>query len=325
MAGVEGLIPGQAGEHSTSVGHLLHHFSNNSAIIMGRPFEPKLWDLACRHTFLLSTVLAASACHLRHHSANQGPHHIAELRQVLFAIRALKSTLALPLTKQRADAVLCAAVMLNGINFASVKSQTASASWVFSDSPDRLDWLDWQLRFRKLEEATSQFLESSLLWPVINAAGHGPITAHSNDINLDQVPTTWRMLIGDDYNSYYRPVRMLAELRICAPLRSNALKYFGFVNKLSNGFRDLLFQRDQRAMWVFGYWLGLIGRLNIWWCSRRVEQDWTAVVLFLQGEGLQQHPGDEGRMWQELIADLSTASEWPLPPLATSHSLTMGN
>jgi hypothetical protein len=319
IAGIEGSVPGRAGEDSTSIGHLLDHFSNNSAIIMGQPFQPKLWDLACQHTFLLSTVLAASACHLRHHSANQGPYHIAELHQGLVAIRALKSTLAAPLTKERADAVLCAAIMLNGINFASVKSQTASASWVFSDSPDRLDWLDWQLGFRKLEEATSQFLESSLLWPLMNAAGHGPIKDRSNDMCFDQVPPTWRMLIGDDHHSYYGPVQMLAELRICEPLRSNALKYFGFINKLGNRFRDLLFQRDQRAIWVFGYWLGLIGRLGIWWCSRRVQQDWAAVVLFLQGEGLQQRPGDEGWMWQQLIADLSTASEWPLPPLATKH------
>lgn len=311
MAVMEGpIIPGRAREHSTSIGHLLYHFSNNSAIIMGQPFAPELWDLACRHGFLLSTVLAVSACHLRHHSTNQGPHHMAELLQVLAAIRALQSTLALPLTKERADAVLCAAVMLNGINFASVTSQAASASWVFSNSPDRLDWLDWQLRFRKLEEATFQFLESSLLWPVMKAAGHGPITDRSNDMSLDHLPKTWRMLIGDDYRSYYEPVRMLAELRMSEPLRSNALKYFGFVNKLGNGFRDLLFRRDHRAMWIFGYWLGLIGRLNIWWCSRRVEQDWTAIVLFLRGEGLGQRPGDQGWMWQGLMVDLSKASEW---------------
>jgi len=327
MAGMEGSIPGRAGEHSTSIGHLLHHFSNNSVIVMGQPFDPKLWDLACRHEFLLSTVVAASACHLRHHSANQAPHHTAELHQVLVVIRALKSTLALPLDKEHADAVLCAAIMLNGINFtSSVNSQAASASWVFSDSPDRLDWLDLQLGFRKLEEATSQFLESSILRPLMNAAGHGPVTDRSDAmISLNQVPTAWRMLIGDDYHSYDGPVRMLAELRTSEPLRSNALKYFGFVNRLGDGFRDLLFQRNRRAMWVFGYWLGLMGRLDIWWCSRRVEQDWNAVVLFLQRDGLQQRPGDEGWMWQELIADLSTASEWPLPPsVTTENSLAMG-
>jgi len=61
---------------------------------------------------------------------------------VLAAIHALRSALALPLTKERADAILCAAIMLNGINFASVNSEAPSASWVFSDSPNRLDWLD---------------------------------------------------------------------------------------------------------------------------------------------------------------------------------------
>jgi len=40
---------------------------------------------------------------------------MAELLQVLATIRALQSTLALPRTKERADAVLCAAVMLSSI------------------------------------------------------------------------------------------------------------------------------------------------------------------------------------------------------------------
>jgi len=314
---IEGLNP-WIKEHGTSIGNLLHHFSNNSASIMGQPFDPQLWDLACRHKFLLSAVLAASACHLRHYSPNPTPHHIAELSQTSVAITTLKSTLALPLNKERADALLCMAVMLNGVAFAYVTTKSLSTSWVFSNNSDRLDWLDLQLRFKNLEEATSQFRESSLLQPILDAAnGQGPPTDHARDMSFESVPTAWKMLIGDkdtqNYRLYREPIRLLAELRITEPHRNNSIAYFGLAMKLEDGFRDLLFERDLRALWILGYWLGLLGRLNIWWCSRRVERDWTAVLCFLREKELGQRPGDEGRMWQVLITDLSVASEWPPP------------
>ncbi len=164
-------------QHGTSAHQLLHHFSNNSAVIMGAPMNPLFWDLACSHSFLVSTMLAVSACHLRHYTANPGPHRIAELGQESAAIAALKPALEIPLVqKDRADALLVAAVMLNAVNFAFVESRSPSTSWVFSDSDDRLGWLDLQLGFKKLEEATIQFRESRkrLLPQVLESPGPSP-------------------------------------------------------------------------------------------------------------------------------------------------------
>jgi hypothetical protein len=305
-------------EHGTSVHNLLHHFSNNSATIMGQPLSPQFWDLACRYNFLVSTMLAVSACHLRHYTLDPAPHHIAELGQESAAITALKSALALPLHKDRADALLFTAVMLNAVTFAFVENHSLSTSWVFSNGSDRLGWLDLQLQFKKLEEATSQFRESSLLQPILDATDHqDPQLDHAEDLSLEGVPTAWRMLIGDkdtqNYRLYRRPVQILAELRLLEPDCNSSFAYFGLVGKLEEGFRNLLFDKDPRALWIFGYWLGLLGRLNIWWCKRRVERDWAAVLCFLQEKELDQRPDDKGRMWQALITDLSVASEWPPP------------
>jgi len=110
---------------------------------------------------------------------------------------------------------------------------------------------------------------------------------------------------------YRGPVRALAELRVLEPDCPGAVTYIDFVGKLEDGFRDLLFARDPAALWILGYWLGLLGRLNIWWCARRVERDWSAVLCFLRAAGLRDKPGSEGRMWRALIADLTTASAWP--------------
>ena len=305
-------------KHGTSVEKLVHHFSNNSARIMGQPMGPHFWDLALRHNFLVSIMLAVSACHLRYHTPNPAPHHIAELAQESSAIAALKSALVLPLHKDLADALVSTAVMLNAVSFASVVSNSISTSWVFSNSSDTLGWLDLQLQYKNLEKATSQFRESSFLPPspdAIDVQADDP--ARAEDMGQGKLPVAWKMMLGDKdtqtFRSYLQPMRTLAYLRYLEPNCYNSFTYFGFLSKLDSGFRGLLFERDPRALWILGYWLGLLDRLKIWWCSRRIERDWTAVLHLLRERELDQRHGNEGQMWQALIADLSVASAWPQP------------
>jgi len=303
-------------ERGTPTDNLLHHFSSSSAAIMGQPFDPQLWELAGRYQFLVPTMLAVSASHLRHHTADPAPHHIVELGLVAASISTLKSALALPLDKERADALLCTAVILNAVTFADVTDRSPAASWVFSRSPDRLCWLDMLLRFKKLEQATFQFRASSVLQPILDAA-NAP-AAQDREAGLDGLPEAWRWLIGDPagprFDLFCQPVRILSELSGQTKITCfTALAYFGLVNKFTEGFRDLLFEREPRAMWVFGYWLGMLGRLNIWWCARRVERDRAAVRIFLTDLAVGRRPGKEGRMWRVLMEDLASASEWPPP------------
>jgi hypothetical protein len=301
-------------ERSTSTGNLLHHFSNNSATIMGQPFDPQLWDLACRYKFLVSTMLAVSASHLRHYTADPSPHQIAELGQVSTSLSTLKTALSMPLHKERADALLCTAIMLNAVTFADVADPTPETSWVFSTSPDRMCWLDTLLRFKKLEQATFQYRPESVLQRLLDAAN----TPSVEEIDLEGVPEAWRWLIGDrdaqNFHLFCRPVQVLSKLsRYEKPDCATALAYIGVVNKFKEGFRDLLFDREPRALWIFGYWLGMLGRLKIWWCANRVTRDWAAVLSFLQQSKMDRKPGKEGQMWQILMSDLSKASEWPAP------------
>ncbi|KAH8898878.1 hypothetical protein GQ53DRAFT_802337 [Thozetella sp. PMI_491] len=305
-------------QNGTSVSNLLHHFSNNSATIMGQPIDPQLWELACRYEFMVSTMLAVSACHLRHYTVDGSRHRIAELGQMSAAIAKLTSALTLPLQKERADALLCTAVMLNAVTFASVVSHSVATSWVFDDSADRLGWLDLQLRFTKLEDATSEFREQSLLQPILDAGeSKGPEAEGGEAEKAKQLPDTWKMLIGSEddpnYSLYREPVMILAELRVAEPNCPNSFAYIGLVKKWDERFRDLVFVKDLRALWIVGYWLGLIGRLGIWWCARRVERDWTAVLRLLEDKKMDQQPGSEGRMWKALMADLRVASKWPPP------------
>ncbi len=272
---------------------------------MGQPFDRQLWDLACQYKFFVSTMLAVSACHLRHHTANASAHHIAELGQLSAAITTLQPALTAPMQKDRADALLCTAVMLNAVTFASVVGQSLSTSWVFSESADRLQWLDLQMQYKKLEEATFQFRESSLLQPILDASDtQVPCNDAAEDTSLEEIPPDMvnvdREQAYAKLQPYLEPVSVLAQLRLAEPDCYNSFAYIGLLKKLRKGFRDLLYERDLPALWIFGYWLGLLGRLNIWWCSPRVERDWAAVLCFLREKNLHERPGDEGRSGRRL-------------------------
>jgi len=290
---------------------------------MGPKLDAQFWELACRNKYVVSSMLAVSACHLRHYTPNPAPHRIAELGQESVAISALQTAIIQPMHKDRADAMLCAAVMLNAVSFACLGGDSVSSSWVFSDSPDRLDWLDMQMRFKKLEQATMQFRKSSFMEPILDAAdGPPPSPGGPEDADLEKVPTAWRRLIGAKdsprYWIYREPVRDLAELKVLRPDCSGALAHIGFVAKLTDGLRNLLYDKDPRAVWIFGYWLALVGRLGLWWCSRRVKRDWAAAVRFLQEKGLSEQAGEDGQMWKALLFDLENASEWPISPIEDS-------
>lgn len=104
---------------------------------------------------------------------------------------------------------------------------------------------------------------------------------------------------------YRAPLRILAELwRV--PATGRALpEYFQFPGKLEPEFRQRLFVRDEKTLWLFGMWMGLLCRFdNVWWVRRRARCDFRAVRLWLHFVGVARRPGAEGQLWQSLLRDL---------------------
>jgi hypothetical protein len=104
---------------------------------------------------------------------------------------------------------------------------------------------------------------------------------------------------------YRAPLRVVAELVHMPPNNRNLLQYFQFIGQLDNGFRQKLFERDEKALWLFGMWMGLLCRFSdVWWTRRRTRCDFRAIRLWLHLVGVGQRPGAEGQMWQQLLQDL---------------------
>lgn len=292
----------------TPAGVLLEFFNkNHEHMLSGAPLGT-VWDMACQYPHLLTGILSASACFLRHHSSSPGPHHVAEMYQQSLTLRAFQASLEKPLTKERSDALLMTCIFLNLLAFTELTDGDPAASWVFSSEPNRLGWINILLGFRPLFIVSLRFMKESVLLPMYEQSDDGLKAAAGDDVEAIPLPPAWARLVAleprntDDMLD--EAIHALYATRLIPPELENVNAFMQFFGRLETPFRDQLLRGDERAMWMFGYWLGLLGRLDAWFSRRRVVRDYTAIVMWLRRLVLDQREGDEGDMWRELLWEL---------------------
>lgn len=277
----------------TTIGALMSHTADD----LGRgcfltliPLNPALWELSCQHHHLLASVLAVSACHLGNHAPDPVAHRMAESSLTLAACSLFRSAVSqTPTTTAESDALLLTAMMLNTLAFAAVENVSAvEESWVFSADDDRLSWLSIQFGLRPLLMATSAFRSESLLQPVFAAS----VFVEGKD---DSIGSGWE----DTSSVLAQPMSVLRMISRLPPSEGNLFRYVQFIGMLEPEFLQLLYSRDEDALWMFGVWFGLIGRLpGMWWFRKRVSRDRAAIWRFLHEKEVCEREGEQGVLWR---------------------------
>ena len=310
---------------------------------MPRSYE--IISLSKSHSLVRNTILAITACHLRHVSPGILQHRIAEHFQHSLALQDYQRVLDTPrekLGQSGVDALLLSAALLNILAFALPESETAgsgggepdpSTSWVFSPREDRLGWLALQAGLRPLLISMAAYLDKTMSFLGLIFLGDEKESWTGVGRGLEGVPERWikvfeldgagcgcdcetadstaRAKPGEVFRSL---VVVLAQLRDLDPVRLNVFKNLHFLGKVHPEFRALLYDRDERALWLFGYWLGLMCRFEgMWWCDKRVRRDYKAIRMWLEQLHLTKRPGIEGEMWREMM------KEFELAPVFCSH------
>jgi hypothetical protein len=261
-------------------------------------------------------------------------HRIAEHFHQSLAIKDLQKALETPgklLGQEGVNSMLLSAFLLNMIAFTLPHQEDDAAndprsSWVFSSSKDRLGWITLQTGLRPLLISLSAYLEQTVVFldPIMFGHRQGNWTAarKGKRPSLDIVPESWIRAFGlknnsgscdsnpdADPNDVLRPPAIaLAYLRGIDPSDSKVFLNLMFLTKVHGDFRLLLCNNDERALWLFGYWLGLMCRYQgIWWCEQRVRRDYQAVRMWLDGLHLAERPGDEGLCWKYMMRELELA------------------
>ena len=311
-----------AGKGGTSIHALMHHTAEATDPMLSSFSNNSVWELACGHPFLLASILAVAASHLSYHTADPTQHRLAESALLSSCLKTFRPALAQPLTATRSDALLMTSMLLNNLAFSRLETLNPMKSWVFDDREDRLSWLSIQMGLKPLLVAAAPFRDRSLLGPMYEGSDDEGGHFSGEGASLDRVPAHWlRLAIGmdesvdvacrvkhemDETQPFREAVRLLAEIRQLPASADNFFLYASFFKALDGRFVDLLYAHDKGALWMLGYWLGLMERLDMWWCTRRARRDWTAIHEFLLWKGVGKEDGQDGEMWRELMGDFES-------------------
>ncbi|KAH7322996.1 hypothetical protein B0I35DRAFT_476891 [Stachybotrys elegans] len=281
------------------------------------------------NSLLNHVLLALSACHLRQQTPGSVQHRIAEHFQQSEALHEFQQALDTPrqdLGEQGVSVLILSAILLGQITFALPASETADdehldprSSWVFDQGDSQLGWLDLQVGLHSLIASVApyggpalDFVSSIFIqdredtwW---GAQGERPLRA---------MPSTWaHVLHFDNEIPVHSQASALLDLRDTQPVAPNVFKALIFLGDIDQNFRQLLNTKDERALWMLGYWFGLLSRFeDVWWTRQRARRDHQAILMWLQQLNLGGRPGPQGQAWQAMMHELELAprAAWRVP------------
>jgi hypothetical protein len=188
-------------------------------------------------------------------------------------------------------------------------------SCIHSNEEDRFSWIDIHYGFRQLLLTTAPHQGEIMAYlsavfmgtPDINEA------LPSWALSKDSIPYHWKLAFKissstqvagcESEDSYLVPLAYIANLREVEPVGKNSFMFLSFLMKLDSHFRGLLRRRDPRAVWILGYWFGLMCRLpKIWWCTDRAKREYFGICTWFQQSHVEERIQDA--VWLLLVKDL---------------------
>ncbi|KFA64311.1 hypothetical protein S40285_02950 [Stachybotrys chlorohalonatus IBT 40285] len=312
----------QEPDNGTPAAQLMEHLLQNQADIFQMPGRDIIIRLSRSDPLIHNVLLALAACHLRQREPGVVQHRIAEHFQQSVALRDLQRALDTPreaLGQDGINSMLLSAILLSQITFALTASETLDdqnldpgTSWVFSEQEDRLGWLSLQIGLNPLVLSVAPYGDEtmSFLASIFSDPGQNWWDLQAND-DIREMPFTWARILrinGELDLTLRSQASALLELRDAEPSNANVFIIRRFLRDLPPDLRHLLYVRDERAMWMFGYWLGLVSRFNgVWWTRQRARRDHRAICIWLAQQNLSARPGAEGQLWTEMLRELEQA------------------
>uniref|UniRef100_A0A0B7K7T8 Zn(2)-C6 fungal-type domain-containing protein n=1 Tax=Bionectria ochroleuca TaxID=29856 RepID=A0A0B7K7T8_BIOOC len=312
----------------TSTINLIQYLWQNWTNITNVDCRPETKDLFKSDPTVRAVMLALTATHIRQQVPAHRPHRITELFHRSLALEKYREQLqALKRVPDQkgVNSLFISATFLNLLTFAHHESEALPAqkimdpesSWLFSPREDRLNWLVLQTGLRPLMLSMNEYFTEGVKFTSMIFTGKYTdrwTFAHLIE-SLEGVPGHWIEFFGlvsstrgcecNGLGDAYRaPATILATVGHLELNRYNLFRNLLFLGKLQGDFHSLVYQRDERALWLFGYWLAIILRYGLWWCESRAKQDLEAIWKWLRMRRLIHRPGREGELWTIMMEEL---------------------
>ena len=321
-----GMANGKSSQYLLS--HCIRHWDDvfpvaNSREIMG-------WVQS--NSLVRNTVIAVAATHLRTKAPWGREHQVSENLQLSSAVEQYRMALGRFDgfgDLKHAQAILLCGTLLSLVAFALPSHELSEDgqysigdSWIFNHDTRRLGWMALQSGLRPVTLSLNVHREQSIADLGYIFVGNYDTQKFINQMShpdLENIPEHWVEVFElvdeplksscESPNPYRLPVIVLSNLRKLEFNEHSVYLYLMTLGKMGLEFRMLLAQGDTRAVWLIGYWLGLMCRFTgLWWCEQRARRDYQAICLWFSQIHILTKSNEERIAWEKLMKDLDSVA-----------------
>lgn len=264
---------------------LMHQFCTETYISVSRPNQVQIYThiipslaLRSKQNFLLHSLLALTASHLRYLNPSERIHKVKADSYRQLALEGLRKSVSLGITTANGEEVLAAAILMTVEQFTLREGGSADGKWGGINE-------GWFPLFHGLR----MIVES--MWSWINRSIFAPFEPRLleaipfEDVEIVDLRKVCEDLDPDEAAVYKSAVVTLTPLLSMLESKSatETLEYvIAWVLQLPADFVGLLRVNDDRALIILAHYFKLLGSLrNVWWLDGFAQTECTAILKTL--------------------------------------------
>jgi hypothetical protein len=183
------------------------------------------------------------------------------------------------------DPLWATAALLGIVAFATIEASTPEEAWPLKISePSDFEWINMS------EHKAAVWKLTTTVKPIIAvqlAANVSRLIISLPDSGIENVPSRFAKLYELDASStvnnspYFEAVHKIVLLLDVKCEPSNFPRFLGFIGHMQPEFKNLLYQKDPRALLLLVYWYAIVGGVA-WHLERRTKLQGQATCLYLE-------------------------------------------
>ena len=255
----------------------------------------RVTDCEVQHTsYLFHVVLTLCLMHKRHIDARNPWMTQPSERETFHLYHGtglFNKILSSPIADEDRDPLWSAAALLGCITIASISATRAEEAWPLKiPSDEDLDWLRMSDGKKEVWRIVDPLREDSVWRDALDYNTHKDPEPYDHRVPELDLLYPWLIKIYDfDPNStenakcpYHTAASILTRLMELDCNHSTIMYFLSFVGHMEPKFRDLLHQKDPKALLLLAWWYGKMCQYNVWWQSRRMMLEGQAICLYLE-------------------------------------------
>ena len=206
------------------------------------------------------------------------------------ALCLMQRNLTQPITSWQKDALWIATALISVGSLVTINAASPLEAWpIRPPSPSDLSWLKLCDGKRLITQITNPVRDGGDFQPVAKEFNM-TLSRIENVVygvhSFDRLPLDFYDLLelsnGPLNNPYYASAVALADILRLELSEKTFLPHLAFVSILDSKFRDLLSQRDERAMLIILYWYAKICDRRLWWMWKQAWTEGLAISEYLK-------------------------------------------